>query len=726
MQTPEILLSKLNQALRELRGAAQVLDNAEFDGQLLPVMRRLLLAEIMNDRWLIAIGGTQSAGKTTLVRSLYDIDANDAWLPPNEGQGETLPILIEERDDQDAPKGYAYVLQPSAEAKHLFDLEMSPLTAKKFVQACRGQMPEVLLPVMRVPRRHFEHDGQALLLLPGYEKRTDQNGAWQDLMRQALVGAAGCIIVSDATRLAGGTQLDLLKDMLANELRTVRPLVVMAKTEAIANDAQKLAELRASAVSAFGLDGPDAEQRVFCAGVKAPGTGDGSVPSWLTALRAAMQDMSLSGTASRQVQLAKLEETLSVDLAAVLAELRTHASLFSRQTGGGSGAEETIKACLDRFDEAAKSLRAGHQNMVAAMTSARFRAAWEDMQDRLESEHEGITNKVKQTFDSATQTQRRLENNVMGAWKKPGPILGEYMAGLGELTAKSVGPLMQQSALHPSPSPLHRLGYLDEKNNVVPSKFTDDAVHANLTALLNSRAGETTVVMTNRELEKTAAMLPVMVLEFTRIASALPVLMQVDATRLTAMPRGDVTASAEAVSQELSAFSEASRGILKGLAAVMAVDVASDGHADILNAVLSSFGIGTAATVGGGTSVLGAAGLSIGSAVVGVIAIGYLTHSALQQVRRHDGEVRSLSKNMLQHACDHHQAHFAARYDELMTTMRSYLHHALRARYGLDGRLMEQDRLQKALADVRVIRQDILSHLASSGHTMALFGNGAA
>jgi hypothetical protein len=717
MQSPELLLSKLNQALRELRGAAQVLDNAAIDELLLPVIRRLTLAEIMNARWLIAVGGTQGAGKTTLVRTLYGMADNDPWLPANEGRGETLPILILESADHSSAQGYAIVLRPSGDGSHRFLTDEKALEPGEFVQACRGSLAEVLLPVLRVPRRHFEHDGQALLLLPGYEKRTAKNEVWQDLMRQALVGAAGCVIVTDSTRLADQGQQDILKDMLANELRTVQPLIVIAKTEAIGNNEEKLAELRQSAIAAFALDGKHGA-RVFCAGTGAPGAD--YVQRWLPALGAALRDMSLSGTASRQVQLAKLEETLSRDLGAALREVRTHATLYFRQARGEDA--ETLKDCLEAFDDACASLRERHQQMVRNLTGEHYGKAWDDMQTRLERDHEGLWNKITGSFDSVTETQRKLEKDVLGAWHQPGPLLERYTAGLGQLTAQAAGPASAPAALSSSAPPLQRLGYVDGNKHPVQAKFTEEKTQANLKALLRSRAGDVNDGPTNRELERTARLLPVMVLEYTRIASALPQLVHVSETTLTQMPQGDLAESVGKVKQQFGEFAESSRGILKTIGAVLAVDVAADGHADIIDALLSTVGVGTGgATATGAGSAAGAAGMTVGGAVAAAIAIGYLAHSALQEVRRYDGQVRALANSMLQHTRDHHQVHFAARYDELMATMRSHLTQGLRSRYGLDQRLVEHDRLQKALADVKVLQQDMLSQLAGSGHTLALF-----
>ena len=56
MQSPEILLQDLNVALRELRGAAYLLGDDRVDSELLPTMRRLLLAEVLGNTSILAIG----------------------------------------------------------------------------------------------------------------------------------------------------------------------------------------------------------------------------------------------------------------------------------------------------------------------------------------------------------------------------------------------------------------------------------------------------------------------------------------------------------------------------------------------------------------------------------------------------------------------------------------------------------------------------------------------
>lgn len=716
MHTPELLLTKLNEALRELRGAARMLEDQALDERLLPVMRRLTLAELMGSRWLSAVGGSQGAGKTTLVRTLYGLSDDDKWLPANKGQGETLPVLVQESADCIAPEGCAIRLVQDKDNERLYrlDTEPYPLTPKEFAEACRGGLAEVMLPVLKVPRRYFEFDGQALLLLPGYEKRTEKNGAWQDLMRQALVGATGCVIVTDATRMASKSQQEIVKDMLANELRTMRPVVVVTKTETEAGTPGRLDELRQSALEAFGLEGEGALARVICAGVDTHGVAEPFSKSWLPTLAELLRDMSISGAAARQVQVAQLERTLAVDLADALREVRTRALLSAESVGGASASQRSVDALLEAFDDACEDLREKHQTMAQEVADAHYGPAWEQLQDLLETKHEGIVNTVVNSVKSVTESQRRIEGDVLASWGAPRQLLNSYAGRLGKLTARIAGPKLAGAALA-ADQPLQRLGYVDAEGTPVKAKFTDSAVQANLRVLMQSRAGEVSPGG-DEELVETVRLLPLMALEYARIATAMPQLVQVNTKTLEKVPQTDVNASTATIRKQFGEFSDTTRSILQGIAAVMAVDVAADGHADIIDTLLESIGVSTGAGTGAAT-----AGLTIGGAVAATVAIGYLAHSALREVRRHEGQVRELARRMLQHTRDRHQLHFATRFDELMSALRTRLADGLRQRHGLDGHLIDQERLAKALVDVRKLQQDLLSQLDASGRALLLF-----
>ena len=735
MQTPELLLSDLNRALRELRNAVVVLNDEGINAGLLPIMRNLMLAEVLGKEWIVAVGGSQGAGKTNLVRTMYGLSATTGtdWLQDNEGQGERCPVLIQEDDREEKPQGYFRKLIEVSGTYKLVTEEAKDI--HEFRKACRGEMPEVMLPVLKVPRKFFQNNGQALILLPGYETANRDNQEWQALMRQVLIGAAGCVIVTDQTRLANQQQVEIVKDMLSNELRASRPLIVVSKTEGQSKDPQRLKELKQSAASVFKHKDALLEPKVICTG-----SDDADyVTQWMPELIDALQDMSVGGGELRKMQLERLEKLLDSDLNQVTNLIHSRAILFMQQKNGGSdGPQAVVKTCLEEFDDAASELRDDYHTDVQRMLGAQVTEAMEKLSGRLIDKHEGLWNKVKNLGDTVSETQRAIESDVTGAWNAPGDVLPKYAQLLDGLTQKKLrgsgGPV---TAALPSGHTLQRLGYMDAKDQPVQSKLTDPDVQANLAVLLRSTGNST------KNFEKTARLLPVMALEYARIASVLPELVGVNARTLEVIPQMDVLASAQKVQEQFGQFKDASASVVKGLGAMLAVDIAADGKVDTIPALLSALGLGGAATtepvaapISGGAVVSSTAigGAAIDGAVVGgtaatvalsvaaVVAIGFLAHSALRQVQQHDKDVSVMAKAMLLKIKDQHSSHFMSHFDDLMRKLRSHLHQSLRQRYALDQTLMEQDRLAKALADIRVLQRDLLGELARSGQTLQLFG----
>jgi hypothetical protein len=78
-------------------------------------------------------------------------------------------------------------------------------------------------------------------------------------------------------------------------------------------------------------------------------------------------------------------------------------------------------------------------------------------------------------------------------------------------------------------------------------------------------------------------------------------------------------------------------------------------------------------------------------------------------------------ETMLRGIRDHHVVHFMNHYDQMMGQMRTHLLQVLRARYHLDECLLHQDRLAKALADVRSLQADLLYQLGRTGQSLPLF-----
>lgn len=719
MHTPELLLSSLNRALRDLRGAAAIVGDEGLNDEILPVMRSLLLAEVLSESWIIAVGGSQSAGKTNLVRAMYSLGNENSWLSDNEGQGERLPVLVLEDADVSAPQGYVRVLAESQQSKGDFAVVELPVEIAGFQKACRGLDPQVLLPVLRVPQCYFRHEQQALMLLPGYEKSNRDNKVWQALMREVLVGAAGTIIVTDETRLASQTQRDIAADMLQGELRNAKPLVVISKTETMAADPERLAQVRRTACEVFQLDSVADSRQVLCTGTDDPAY----VAQWLPKLKAALHDISTGGNERRQVQLVRLESVLSKDLTRLINRVRSASVIhFQAMEGGAGGNAAILEELLAHYDDAVSYLREDYRSAVDGVLSTQFEAATIELTRRLKNKHEGFMNKLTGFFDTYSEAKEALESDIRAAWPARHVIQQAHGIELANLTRGLRGGMRGQSEHPDQPdNAMLRLGYVDGKGDAVESKLTDQTVHHDLAILLGKSNGDVEHADRTKQLEQSVALLPALMLEYTRLVVTVPVL-----SGMPDLPRADVMAAAKEVQVNFDQFSEVSKSLVKGIGLMLAVDFSVDGHIDTIPALLQALGLGTVAPAAGGAAAAAGVGTALATSVAGVAALGFVMHTALQQMRFHDGQVSALGHAMLQNLRDHHQVHYLTHFDDMMRKLRSHLVRNMRQRLGLDQRLGERDRLGKALADVRMLQRDLLDALAGSGQTTDLFLTGQA
>jgi hypothetical protein len=733
MGTPELLLQDLNSALRELLGAVSLLEDAdELHAQMLPVMRRMLLAEVVGKESILAIGGSQGAGKTTLLNALYALKGKDAlWLKANEGQGECMPVLILEERGRTQVQGAVRRLESMGTS---FRVKEVYLELEEFQKAVRNPDPSDLLPVFRVPPRYFQRPDQAWLLLPGYESETRQNKEWQQLMRQALVAAVGCIIVTDETRLANRDQLDIVKDMMEKELRGAQTLVAISKTEGTRGRPDRQNALRETAQRVFGLTPERAARWVICTGVE----DENYVSEWMPILSTRVEDLALSGGGNRQVQLKRLESVLAQDLAALLTRIRVKADLwFQQRENGQGGPREVVYACLEAFDDECNDLRADYQTAVGLMLDDQYGKGWDQLKGRLASEHEGLLNHAKDFFRKASESQQRIERAVSEAWKSPGPVLEAFAQVVGKLTRKKLEareiPHTQLATQTPHLSKnslAQRLGYVNGQELTQWARPDEDDQH-HLRLIFGKKARQSDKAdSTDREekkdervrvgFERSVKLLPALGLEFARVASVVPELVGVEGTALTPVElsqRPDLISNAM---QNLGDGLNLGRTVLRGIAAVLAVDVVADGELDVPGVLSSVLGGAATKATAGGASAAGAV-TGVGAAVVGLVAVGYLTYSAMQQSRQHDEKAIVVFQVLLRNIRDQHQEHFMHHFDDLMNKLRARLQQALRERYYLDQVLMEKDRLAKALADVRVLRRDLLDELGRSGQSLPIF-----
>lgn len=737
MQSPEILLAELNGALRRLRGACVSFESEDINRDLLPIMRRLLLAEVLGNTWILAVGGSQGAGKTTLMSTLYDLRQYETkWLEGNEGRGENLPVLIIEAKGLDKPEAYVRRLVPvegGASVAGLTDYVLKDVSVKleQFQNAVCNPDPEDLLPVLRVPPRYFNRANQAWLLLPGYERQDRSNKVWQELMRQAMIAAGGCIVVTDETRMANHQQREIVHDMLRNELRDTQPCIVVTKTEGARNDPERQAALRASAQEAF-----DVPTERVASSIILTGSDDADyVKEWRPHLADAIANMNLGGDANRAHQLGHLAQLLSTDLSRVMAAVRTKALLYYR---GGAAAEangEEVRAeILESFDEAEAVLRAEHLELVRKVVGSAYTSSAKALDDHLKEHREGIKNWLSNALESTTETKQIVHEAVQNAWKAPEQqLLADYASQLSLLTFPKLGRVEGGSSHLAVPAikcenaarDLVRLGYVDPAGKATEFNALTPEAAGDMRLLLGrpDRIELCSNDGVSKNFRRNVALIPALSLEYARIFYTLPDLVKLNDDFTPRSEDGAANIAVEGV-QSLSAGVELGKTAVRALASVMAVDIATDGQSDILRVLKeqSESDIQEPATGAGGIAippVVTAHPAAI--AAVAVVAVSYVTVQATARVRSHERKESAQAHALLAVIHDQYVNHLQSHFDKLMAAARDRISQNLAFRYKLDEKLMRKDRLAKAIADVNAQASDLRYELETSAAGLHLF-----
>ena len=200
-----------------------------------------------------------------------------------------------------------------------------------------------------------------------------------------------------------------------------------------------------------------------------------------------------------------------------------------------------------------------------------------------------------------------------------------------------------------------------------------------------------------------------MTLEYSRLAFDMP-----EACGLNLDYTSPVDKGANPVTESVQSMQtgvDLGKTAIKSFAAVMAVDVVSDGDSDILGALRPHTPEDGTTTfpMGGAVSMHPAA-----IAATAVVAAAYVTTVAVTRLRTFEREVSAQAHNMLASVRDHQVEHLKTHFDNSMSVVRERVKEKIRTRYRMDEALMRKDRLATALADVSSIASDLRYELDTS------------
>ncbi|HCF1383045.1 TPA: hypothetical protein NH842_006118, partial [Pseudomonas aeruginosa] len=354
---------------------------------LVSILRKLRIARELSSVYYICVAGSQSAGKTRLIRELYDL--GEGWLADNQGRGERIPVFILEKEC-DAP--YAVIVKYDAQGNEQEE-KISQDVFRALISGYdnSGDL-DCMFPKLYVPRRYFDGQRCGFVLLPGYEMLNPDNVEWQGLMRHTLVHSLGSILVTDRTRVADNSQKQILNDLVARYFPDRKPAIAVTKTETLTSG--QMDELAGTVAEVFQIRSDEQDRVIFT------GVGDETYRSaWTSKLIQVINKYALSAGGSDAGRLRELEKLLDTELATVKAALENE---LDAQSISEHLTERQADRMREVFTKASERYRNRYAKRLREHTNSYLGQVKDIAEKKYNAEEEGITNKLRHAANFLT------------------------------------------------------------------------------------------------------------------------------------------------------------------------------------------------------------------------------------------------------------------------------------------------------------------------------------
>ena len=200
--SPESMLVTFNKKMSNLFKSCLMFQNEDIDMGFKNLVRKTVVSEILYNKYVIAISGLQGVGKSTLLKTMYDIP--EGYIPEILGIGEKLPILITEHKENNfvcqAKKFYK-------ETSGQYSIKDVVIDKETFYNAAMNPTSDYIFLELLVPFKYFNNSSQSFMLLPGVEQSND---SWNSLVTHSLYCASTCILTFNKNKFADGDNQKLV------------------------------------------------------------------------------------------------------------------------------------------------------------------------------------------------------------------------------------------------------------------------------------------------------------------------------------------------------------------------------------------------------------------------------------------------------------------------------------------------------------------------------------
>lgn len=664
---------------------------------LVSIIRKLRIARELSSIYYICVAGSQSAGKTRLIRELYQLD--EGWLADNQGRGERIPVFILEKEC-DAP--YAVVVKYDAQGNEQEEaIGQDAFRALISGYENSGNL-DCLFPKLYVPRRYFDSQRCGFVLLPGYEMLNPNNAEWQGLMRHTLVHSLGSILVTDRTRIADNSQKQILNDLVARYFPDRKPAIAVTKTEMLMPEQKD--ELAETVADVFRIRSDEQDRVIFT------GVGDEAYrAAWSSQLIRIINKYALSAAGSDAGRLRELEKLLDTEVATIKAALENE---LAAQSVSEHLTERHAERMQEAFTKASERYRNRYAKKLREHTENYLNQVKEIAEKKYNDEEEGFTRKFRHAANFLTlksgENETRFKSRIIDCWCNgtnmlQSPLESDYLA-ISDMSVKELG--IQEIAS--SELAALKLGELDKllgyENATFDMPEVDSQKLQHDLRLLFSKgvtSTESAARLKETHVEHVLKVLPAITMEYFRLNQAVAI--RAPELARTELEAFDFSKLASSIQQDLPKVAQASpsaKPLLNTLAAILAVDVAIDGSIDTIPAI--------AGTLTGSQTAAASLGASLSMAAAGAITLGFVAYRGATEVQRYDAARKGFIGESLTLFAEAHIKKGLELYDDLMENLEDRLVHNLRVAYGLGSDLAARDALARGLTRLEHARVNLV------------------
>jgi hypothetical protein len=678
--TPEVLLGALNHTMMRLYAAMAFLDDSKLNEDCVDVLRDTGVAESLIDRYMVAVAGPQGVGKTTLVRSFYDLD--ETWLRDNPGRGERIPVYVLEYPKLKAAEGWLVEIVSSGGERVTESRKSEP---EEWRQALAGNLADVLRIELHVPVKFFPgapSGAAGMLLLPGYELENAENRSWQLPMRRAMVASAAVLLVMNESDLA--TDMAPVMDDLCQRYQAKSPMVAITHSDHIADDPAAQEKIRKAAAARFGLEGTDG---VFC--------------TWLGQRGLALPDVLVDRRVNRAIQLTELDKLIGNKVRPLLRRIAQALDNDGEQSAAAE--ERPVQDLVSQFEMSRAALRARYERQLSSAVQRVHAEAIKEARRSGSEEIEGYraVGRRVMNFLRARSGENRsdLEKLTDKAWHPDQSMpsrMAEAMPGvLSEVTQHQLR--LKKPDLQVPWSDVHgraKAAAIASRDGVTISGPVADDLR--LLAAPDSQASQ---IRSSSGFAESIRLIPAMSLAWAWLGGTVPELVGYDP--LTGKPASRAAADvAAAAFNDLNA--EWLAGMQKAKMAILPVAGLAKAHVTTGHAATGKALVSAAAA---GSSAVGAVvtGVVAGAAVAGT-AVG-----AIYLINDNNRKRMSAVENAIGRLADIEYSSRMEAFDDLMDMTQETLHRNLRRMHNVDEGTERRDHVRRFLQRARSQSADLLT-----------------